>query len=178
MTETTEIDTDGVEDLGAFVIDGHARHYDFYLDDRPHSAWGIMLDLTEDERVNGDYDPMINTLWPLPERSGGAHSWTLPEDAKERMETMTVVEVHDLGEPGLYLALTGGGMDLSRSIARTYVNLGLLPPASLGRLPGGITDPDDPGDQRAAAALRQSHSLMIGRHERDMTEIDRVMDDA
>lgn len=180
MTDTeTVTDPTDVSDLGGFVVDEHSRYYDFYRDDRDLSEWHVALDLTDEEREAGRYDPMMNYLWPLPEESDTEYGWTLPDDATDRLDNMTVVEVDAGDEWGLYLALTGGGMDMSLSIARSYVALGLLPPASLGRLPGGVGvfNPDSPEDRRALAALRKAHSMMIARHRGDMDELDRLTDE-
>jgi hypothetical protein len=75
----------------------------------------------------GDHEawhPMMNNVWPIP-------SANLGDDFRETLCNMTVVEIEDGDE---YLALTGGGMDLSWAVAETFIRLGYYPPAAV-RLP-------------------------------------------
>lgn len=151
--QTDDVTTD---DLSAAVIDGEPRHYDF----RGHTAkWDVAFERTDEEVNEEQHAPMMNTLWPLPD------NFEIPDDVRDRLDNMTVVSVY--GGPirdGTFLALTGGGMDMSWAIARTYVNLGYLPPAALGKLPemGGM-DFNAPQNERVIRALSKSHKHMIDR---------------
>lgn len=164
-----------IDDLSAAIIDGCTKHYNFYADDRDPDEWWVDLDLTDEERERDQFAPMMNSLWPLPEPRHFENR--RPRDAKDRLENMTLVCVREDDGDNLYLALTGGGMDMSLSIARSYVALGYLPPATLGRVPRGVFSPDVPTDRRAVAALRKSLSLMRDRYARDMDELDALTDD-
>lgn len=161
--------TGQIDHLSAEVIDGVSREYDFSaggLED-----WIVAFQRTDEEIENGDYEPMMNYLWPLPE------GFNVPEAVKQDLDNMTVVEVRENPHDGMFLALTAGGMDLSWSIARTYVNLGLLPPASMGRLPAMADRPWGDADRAAVAALRKSNSLMQDRYQRNIDELDRLVDE-
>lgn len=108
------------------VVDESAKEYDFfenqYLED-----WEIPLDLTEEEMENEDYEPMMNYIYPLPD------NFEVPEDFREKLHNMTIVWIND--EEKHYLALTGGGMDMTWEIAETYIDLGYYPPTAYCRLP-------------------------------------------
>lgn len=85
-----------------------------------HCEAGMMGDEHED-----DWLPMMNYIYPLPDH------FEVPEDIRDRLCCCTVVEINDQH----YLALTGGGMDLSWEIVETYIRLGLLPPVHFCELP-------------------------------------------
>lgn len=160
-------ETPDVSDLSVAVFDDRPRSYIFA--DGGLTDWAVAFGRTEDERIDERYEPMMNTLWPLPD------GFDVPDDVRDRLDNMTVVGVDDGAVRGVYLALTGGGMDMSWSIARTYVNLGLLPPASLGRLPDmADIDYDAESTQRVIAAVRRSNEVMIQRSERNIDELDRL----
>lgn len=142
-----------IDDLSLKVMDEPTIHYNFYADDRAHSDWIVALDRTDEEMDQGDWEPMMNTLWPLPD------DFSIPANVRERLDNMTIVEVERDDGWAFYLALTGGGMDMSWPIARTYVKLGLCPPVALGRLPN-MADVDyrAPINEAAIRALRRSHA--------------------
>jgi len=71
--------------------------------------------------------PMMNCFYPITDRL------ELPEKPWEVLECTTIVDIE--GMDGYALALTGGGMDLSWEICRSFVNLGLLPPVHFAKLP-------------------------------------------
>ena len=88
------------------------------------------------EHCNDDpsvYEPCMNVRWPLPDYRG------TPEEAQSILECdvgrvrpgCVIVTLID-GEP--FLALAGGGMDMSDQIVAAYVALGYYPPACV-RLP-------------------------------------------
>lgn len=169
----TELATVDVDDLSAAIIDGCTKHYDFYRDDRGLTKWSVALDLTDEEREMGTFDPMMNTLWPLPDMENWDRN--KPDDVKAALDNMTLVHVSEDDGTHPYLALTGGGMDMSWPIARTYVRLGYLPPSTLGKLPEmGSMDFDAPENRAAIDALRQSHSHMADRLTRYMDDLDRL----
>jgi hypothetical protein len=102
-----------------------SQHYDFgeHIDD-----WVFPFNLTEKEQENETYQPMMNSLWPLEEFEYHLKKFndrTLKK-AIDDAGAMTLIQRNDDDE--YYLALAGGGMDLSWDIAAGYVNLGYLPP--------------------------------------------------
>lgn len=84
------------------------------------------------------YVPMMNYAYPLPNFQGDAGDAQFTLDTLGHGCACVVVEIG--GEP--WLALAGGGMDLSWDICRAYIALGYYPPAHYaGRLPRqGETD--------------------------------------
>lgn len=73
------------------------------------------------------YCPMMNYIYPLPDLK---HT---PEKAQELIEHTNCVVVLIDGEP--FMALSGGGMDLSWDICEAYMLLGYLPPLHFCELP-------------------------------------------
>lgn len=157
------------EDLSAALIDRDTRQFDFLNARERGVSWRVAIDRTDEEINNGRWEPMVNTLWPLPDE------FEVPDDVRDRLDNMTVVEIEGHDETATALALTGGGMDMSWHIARTYVNLGYLPPATLGKLPemAGM-DYDAPENERAIRALNKSHRHMIDRHSRHTKDLARL----
>jgi hypothetical protein len=81
---------------------------------------------SDDHTTEDQYEPMMNYRYPLGHRSFDN------EDANEIEHLpLCVVECND----GFYLALTGGGMDLSPHICRAYIALGYMPPTHFVSLP-------------------------------------------
>jgi hypothetical protein len=79
------------------------------------------------EYVGHAEGPMMNYAYPLPEDIDGP-------DAAYKLRDLPLVPVEMDGS--WYLALTGGGMDLSWEICAAYVTLGFLPPMHFaGNLP-------------------------------------------
>lgn len=142
-----------IDNLSAEVIDGQTRHYDF--SEGYPSEWEVAFRMTEEERMNERYMPMMNTLWPLPD------SFEPQEQHKEDMDNMTIVALKEgSGYPDYYLALTGGGMDMSWQIGRTYVNLGYLPPAALNDLPRMANiDTSKARNRKVIEALKKTHEI-------------------
>lgn len=170
MTDVTTEDV-SIDDLGGAIVDGHVRAFDW---SSGFDSWGVAFERTNEEIAQEDYIPRINSLWPLPD------TFEVPDDVRDRLDNMTVVNVRDpalSNDVGLYLALTGGGMDMSWHIAQTYVNLGYLPPAALGKLPemAGM-DFNAPGNLRVIEAVKKSHKLMEDRHHSHMSDLDRLTD--
>ena len=100
-------------------------------------TWDIALDLTEEEQENEEFAPMMNYMYPLPnsferdmEKNFG-QLWR--SHIKKALDNTTLVYFEESGE--YFLALTGGGMDLSWEICESYINLGYLPPVHFCELP-------------------------------------------
>ena len=106
------------EECGAVVGGPSGEHEHRDLDDDSDCDGGVYLD-----------EPMMNYAYPINTRRVGG-----PEAA--------ALELHDLPlcvvvmSNGIeYLALTGGGMDLSWEICAGYMRLGYLPPVHFSGLP-------------------------------------------
>ncbi len=100
---------------------------------------GAALDLFEDHGGRGydewvmSFDPVMNFAWPITPR----HDLD-PTEAATRIDRaagcVTLVESEDwTGETVYFLALTGGGMDLSWNICAAYAAAGNVPPVRLLR---------------------------------------------
>ncbi len=100
----------------------------------------------EDEDNEAGF-PMMNYAYPLGGRDVPDNVGTLLEHLP-----LTVVEVDDTS----YLALTGGGMDLSWEICAAYVALGYYPPAHFCRLPRMAGRGNSEGDRRLLAICREA----------------------
>lgn len=109
-----------------------------------------LRDLAREEVMDNqtdNYVPMMNYRYPLPDYDG------VPEDDQVKLRDTCLVLVEFDGE--YFLALSGGGMDLSWEIARAYMLLGYLPPLHFVRdLPrfAGQEDSDDAQFEVLAAA--------------------------
>lgn len=113
--------------LNCNVIDKVCRHFNFgegYAD-----TWEVAVQRTDEEMDNSEYEPMYNTIYPLPD------DFEVPEDFRKKMSNMTIVDIKEDGEWVKYLALTGCGMDMTWQICETYINLGFYPPTEHARLP-------------------------------------------
>lgn len=80
-----------------------------------------------------NYAPMMNCIYPLPDlRHSEQEAQALIEDTN----CVIVLIRKDERYPDTpYMALSGGGMDLSWDICRAYMLLGYLPPVHFCRLP-------------------------------------------
>lgn len=110
----------------------------------------------EDRRTG----PMMNYAYPLPGYRGDPD-----QDAREIVDLPLCI-VRDAGEDADYLALTGGGMDLSWEIAEAYMRLGYLPPAHFANLPGMAGRGTSDEDQAILRACRRSLEIAWERAER------------
>lgn len=98
---------------------------------------------------DADYDswsPMMNYIYPLP------GSFEVPDDVMDKLNNTTIVCIDD----NYYLALTGGGMDLSWEICESYINLGYYPPAHFCCLPRMAGRGTSSGDKAILAYCRES----------------------
>lgn len=104
-----------------------SEHYDFG-EKQQYDDWDFPFDLTKKEEEEQNYSPMMNSLWPLEEFEIHLKNFDSRglKKAVDDAGAMTLIQREDNGE--YYLALAGGGMDLSWDIAAGYVNLGYLPP--------------------------------------------------
>jgi hypothetical protein len=99
--------------------------------------WDIAIEQTDEEQENEEYAPMMNYLYPLPNdferdmQNMFGESWR--SRIKKVLENTTIVYFEESGE--YFMALTGGGMDLSWEICESYVGLGYLPPLHFCDLP-------------------------------------------
>ena len=80
--------------------------------------------LVEQIRENDELSPKMNYRYPVRLRDSTAGV----AQAKLFLARLPLVIVHGPDFGDYYLALTGGGMDLSAEIARAYMALGHLPP--------------------------------------------------
>jgi hypothetical protein len=145
--------------------------------DKPDEDTIDAVNLLNDRNCYEDIDswhPLMNYAWPLD--GTWERNLTLPDiddiDIDEPSSwlsdfllSMTVVEIND--EP--YLAMTGGGMDMSWYLAKTYVNLGYVPPAHID-LPAfgeSLTD----SHLRAAAAMKLAYTCQIARAQRSLERL-------
>lgn len=146
--EAVDLDEDG-----ARITDGRGYIEDASDDDEQ----------TASERRSG---PLMSYAYPLPGYSGDPC-----EDARELVD-LPVCLVHDIDADAHYLALTGGGMDLSWEISEAYMRLGYLPPVHFD-LPGMAGRGESPRDRAIVAARRRA--LEITR-DRAADELERLND--
>lgn len=125
-----------VEDLYCDTITYKPRDFDF-SEEEYGGTWDIALDLTEEEEESEEFYPMMNYLYPLPPTFEKDMEKRFGKDwrrkIKEKLVCTTVVYLYEEGR--YFLALTGGGMDLSWEICESYINLGYLPPFHFCNLP-------------------------------------------
>jgi len=95
---------------------------------------------------------MMNYIYPLPDNFE-IESKDLKKLVK-KMSALTVVYLTD--EDRYFLALTGGGMDLSWEICEGYIILGYLPPAYLCHLSSMAGTKLNSRTKRILAACRRS----------------------
>lgn len=115
------------KDLLPFSIFAQSEQYDFG-EKHQYDDWEFPFQLTEKEEENQEYQPMMNYLWPIEEFEQGKNNFN-DKSLKKALDdagAVTLIQRNDNGE--YYLALAGGGMDLSWDLAAGYVNLGYLPP--------------------------------------------------
>ena len=135
--------------LNCEVLDAQPRAFDF--SEGYGDKWDVPLDLTDEERDNEEYMPLMNYLYPL------AEDFAIPGDFRTKLENTTIVSV----DGTYYLALTGGGMDMTLEIAETYINLGYYPPAHFCRLPGMSGRGTSARDRQIVACCNEGLRTMI-----------------
>lgn len=128
--------------------------------------------VTAEEAQESDPDwcmPMMNYAYSLPEgRTYNADSAALV------VENTCLTLVQDVKQERYYLALTGGGMDLSWSIVEAFVLLGLLPPAHF-RLPEFAGETLTPKKRKLIAAMRRSYRGIISQQRANLNALDRTV---
>lgn len=131
-------------------------------------TFGALLDDREEDE--DDWMPVMNYLYPLP------HGGVRTTKAWHRvMCCTTVVEVG--GET--YLALTGGGMDLSWEICVAYLQCGYLPPAHFARmLPAMASRGASERDQDIVAACSLSLLAEIDSARQGLESLQRIVQQA
>jgi hypothetical protein len=114
-----------IESLSAECINYRARHFDFFNNDYG-DKWKIGFELTEEQDIE-DYIPLMNYIYALPD------NFKPSKLLQEQLSNTTLICLPK--EERYYLALTGGGMDLSWEICESYINLDYLPPLEFCDLP-------------------------------------------
>lgn len=111
MKETT------YEGLSCELIDTKPQDFDF------SEGWEVPLVASEEDE--DAYMPMMNYMYPLGE------SFEVPDDFRAKLVNTTIIQMDD----EYFLALTGGGMDMTWEICESFINLGYYPPVHFCRLP-------------------------------------------
>ena len=119
-----------------------------------------------DEDDADRWEPVMNYAYPL-------GRFDVPEDWTDAMRCTTIVYIDD--EP--YLALTGGGMDLSWEICEAYLMLGLYPPAHFCDLPRMAGRGDNERDRMIVRACMESVSIARGWLDNRAESLQRMLDD-
>lgn len=133
--------------------------------------WDLAISRTDEEIENGEFEPMMNHRYPLPHFNDKNLSDEFIKKALNRAGSVTLIE--DLESNEKYLALTGGGMDLSWDIVKGYVNLGFAPPAHFCRdLPRFGGDRLTQENKEAIMACRKSLSAQSGWNQRGLEKLD------
>jgi hypothetical protein len=101
-----------------------AELYDIEIADFEHNE--LIEEIQNEIWLDSQYEPMMNYYTDLGDVSG--------QDIAQKFNNscFTVIEF-DTGNVGL--ALTGGGMDMSWSMARAFISAGYLPPEYICQLP-------------------------------------------
>jgi hypothetical protein len=102
-----------------------AELYDIEIADFEHNE--LIENIQNEIWIDSQYEPMMNYYVDL----GNYNAQEIAQ--KFNNSCFTVIEF-DTGNIGL--ALTGGGMDMSWSMARAFINAGYLPPQYISQLPG------------------------------------------
>lgn len=166
---------DKIKGLWADTVDAKPEDY-HWRERKEFVEWKIPFHQTKEEVEGEEFQPMMDYRYPLPNFDDKLNKMEMDEvkEAVDKAGNMTLVK--DLVNEEYYLALTGGGMDLSWDIAKGHINLGYLPPAHFcRRMPrmAGMTDTEENMD--VIDVCRQSlHAQKwwdeMGLKELDMTE--------
>jgi len=116
-----------IQDLLCSCIHAQTEHLDC---SKYGEEYEIGFELTEEEIENEDFCPMMNYCYPLEDE------FKQPENIKDILnEAGAITLIRKTDNDRYYLALSGGGMDLSWDICRAYMLLGYLPPIRFCELP-------------------------------------------
>lgn len=146
FTETWEIVYPCVDDWSTEACQDWLRDRGYGLledvdEENAEETWRD--EVTQRMQDGEDYAPMMNYLYPLPGLDHEpAKAQTLIEDTN--CVVVLVQDPNDDYPATPYLALAGGGMDLSWDICLAYIRLGYLPPLHFCELPeyaGKTLDP-------------------------------------
>ena len=143
------------ENLSCECVDYESRHFDF--SEGFAEKWDLGFNLTDEEQESEEFYPMMNYIYPLP------RGFKPSEEDKEKLNNTTIVCLMD--EEEYYLALTGGGMDLSWEICESYINLGFLPPKHFCDLPRMAGRGESESDKRIIKACLRSFEVSEHRNE-------------
>jgi len=154
-----------VKEMYYDCIGYESRFYDFYERD----DWEIPFERTDEEIGNEEYIPMMNYLYPLPEEF---EQDTKDKDLKKLVNQMSCLTIAYLPEEDSYfLALTGGGMDLSWEICEAYMVLGYLPPVYFCGLPAMADKKWDARTRRIISACQRSLRGQRDQNERGLKRL-------
>ena len=159
-----------IEKLWIDTADAKPEDYDFY-EKHYGEDWDIPFERTDEEMENDEFAPMMNYRYPLPEFDRKNHSSEKIKRALSNAGSITLIE--DLKSNEKYLALSGGGMDLSWDIVQGYINLGFTPPAHFCRnLPKMAGMKLTKGNEEAILGCRRSLKAQSGWNESGLEKLD------
>jgi len=167
------------KELYPHTVFKQTEHYDFG-EKHEFDDWELPFKLTDKEMENEEYQPMMNYLYPLEEFEIHKKRFTDRElkKALDDAGAVTLIQRNDDGE--YYLALSGGGMDLSWDICAGYVNLGYLPPFTFceGLPEYAGEEYKDIRHQNVIFACQRSISFVEARAKHAMQELQKFIDKA
>lgn len=162
-----------IRELWADSVDEKPENYDFW-ENKPFEDWEIAIDscLTDEERVNEEFMPMMNYRYPVPHFDEKKMSCN---EIKEALKPTGLTLVKDLKTDEYYLALVGGGMDMSWDICESYINLGYLPPAHFCRhLPSMAGMRVTPSTEKVLLGCKRSLSLSNAWNEQGLAHLEEI----
>lgn len=134
------------EGLSCELIDSKPQDFDFSEGYMEH--WEVPLVTSEEDEDT--YMPMMNYIYPLGE------NFEVPDDFRAKLVNTTIVQMDD----EYFLALTGGGMDMSWEICESFINLGYYPPVHFCRLPQMCGKGDSKRDRHIIDCCNESLKIM------------------
>lgn len=144
-----------LEDQGHDTSDLATVDYAFLRDE--------LINQVEEAMYSGEhYVPMMNFIYPVILDNALTGQDLSPDEAQSRLDGLPVVVVwvdqpHNVFDnEHYYLALSGGGMDLSWEICEAYIRLGQLPPVYFCDLPAMAGRGTSEQDQLIIAACKRS----------------------
>lgn len=138
-----------MQDLSCELIDTKPQYFDFskgYIE-----RWDVPMDLSEEECDNEEFMLMMNFIYPLGDR------FEVPDDFRDKLICTTIVQIDDEH----YLALTGGGMDMTWEICASFINLGYYPPAHFCELPQMCGKGENKSDREIIDCCNESLDVAI-----------------
>ncbi|RKZ06845.1 hypothetical protein DRQ25_12965 [Candidatus Fermentibacteria bacterium] len=104
-----------VSELWTSSVDEKPEDYDFW-ENKFAEDWNIPFKQTDEELESGEFTPLMNLFYPLPEFEEKRMDSDEIKESLDDAGSVTLIEKLKTGEKGL--ALSGGGMDLSWDICR------------------------------------------------------------